>query len=204
MPTGTVARVLALDHVFCFVAAPGPAARRLEAAGWTLDAGQAHRGQGTRNRRLIWPGVFFELLWVEDIEEARANPLRLDLRAAWASTGASPVGIAFRGRLEPAAREAYWPYEALGPRIWIPRAEVPERPLAFVIEADEEVMAMRRRAQASVQPGLLEEVRVGAPAAPVLPPHSGPPVVHVPGPHRLELVAGAELEIAPHLALRAG
>lgn len=195
--------MLALDHVFCFVAAPGRAAARLEAAGWHLDAGQAHRGQGTRNRRLIWPGFFFELLWLEDAEEAAANPLRLDVRAAWATTGASPVGIAFRGRLEPAARAEHWPYDALGPRIWIPRDAPPERPLAFVIEADEEVMALRRRAAGTSQPGDLREVRVGGPTAPALPAYDGPPVVHAPGPHGIELVAGADLEIAPHVWLRA-
>ena len=65
--------------------------------------------------------MFFELLWLEDVEEARANPLRLDVRAAWATTGASPVGIGVRGRLDPLAQQTYWRYDALGPRIWIPR-----------------------------------------------------------------------------------
>jgi hypothetical protein len=81
---------------------PGQAARRLEDDGWVLDAGQAHRGKGTRNRRLAWPEQFFELLWVTDAAEARSNPLRLDRRADWTSTGASPFGLAFRGRLDPA------------------------------------------------------------------------------------------------------
>jgi hypothetical protein len=51
--------VLELDHVFCMVTDPGQAAWRLEDEGWVLDAGQAHRGQGTRNRRLTWPEQFF-------------------------------------------------------------------------------------------------------------------------------------------------
>ena len=56
--------VLELDHVFWMVADPAEAVRRLEDDGWVLDTGQAHGGQGTRNRRLAWREQFFELLWV--------------------------------------------------------------------------------------------------------------------------------------------
>ena len=96
------------------------AVKRLERAGWMLNAGQAHRGQGTRNRRVLWPEQYFELLWVIDAAEARANPLRLDRRADWSATGASPVGLALRGRVESASADEFWLYDALGPRIWIP------------------------------------------------------------------------------------
>ncbi|MEA2255700.1 MAG: hypothetical protein QOG35_1745 [Solirubrobacteraceae bacterium] len=96
---------------------PGDAARRLEDDGWVLDAGQAHGGQGTRNRRLAWRAQFFELLWVTDAAEASANPLRLDRRADPTTTGASPLGLAFRGQVEPARSDEFWPYDALGPRI---------------------------------------------------------------------------------------
>ena len=89
------------------VTEPGRAARRLEDDGWVLDAGQVHHGQGTRNRRLVWRGVFFELLWVTDAAQARANPLRLDRRAAWRVTGASPIGLAFRGQLDTEASSEY-------------------------------------------------------------------------------------------------
>jgi hypothetical protein len=58
----------------------GRAARQLEEAGWLLDAGTVHPGQGTRNRRLAWADCYFELLWVCDIVEARANQLRVPER----------------------------------------------------------------------------------------------------------------------------
>ena len=83
--------MLELDHVFCIVGDPGTAARRLEDDGWALDAGQAHRGQGTRNRRLVWPGLFFELMWVTDMGEARSNPLRLDRRVDTDYDGCQPT-----------------------------------------------------------------------------------------------------------------
>ncbi len=139
--------MLELDHVFCLVADPDRAAQRLEDDGWVLDAGQAHRGQGTRNRRLVWPERFFELVWVTDVDEARANPLRLDRRADWPTTGASPVGLAFRGRITAAGRDEYWVYDALGPRIWIHRdnERFPERPLVFVLELTVDEMEHRRR-----------------------------------------------------------
>jgi hypothetical protein len=201
-----VSAVLVLDHVFRFVADPAAAARVLEDDGWVLDGGQRHAGQGTRNRRLRWPERFFELLWIQDEAEARANALRLDRRAAWATTGASPVGIAFRGRPSDAELGAFWPYDALGFRIWIHRdnEDRPERPLVFALELDrvpgpEAAFAQRR-------PGTLREVRVSGPSAPALPAFAGPPVVHEPGPHRLELVvdpAGAVLEVEPGLGIQA-
>jgi hypothetical protein len=189
--------VLELDHVFCMVSHPGPAARRLEDDGWVLDAGQAHRGQGTRNRRLVWSEQFFELLWVTDAAEARANPLRLDRRGDWAATGASPFGVAFRGQLDAAHTDEFWLYEALGPRIWVHRdnERVPERPLVFVLEAAHEQLEQRRPRPGSVahrRPGELREVRVRGPSAPFLPPFTGPSIVYLQGPHLLELVAGGE------------
>ncbi|MBV9193631.1 MAG: VOC family protein [Solirubrobacterales bacterium] len=192
--------MLELDHVFCVVADPGLAARRLEDDGWVLDAGQAHRGQGTRNRRLVWPGQFFELVWVTDVDEARSNPLRLDRRADWATTGASPFGLGFRGRISPAESDEFWLYDALGPRIWIHRDNdrFPERPLVFVLELSGEEMRQRRRrggisaALADRQPGELREIRVHGPSAPSLPPFAGPSVSHVFGPHLLKLVIGDE------------
>ena len=190
--------VLELDHVFCMVTDPGQAARRLEDDGWVLDAGQAHPGQGTRNRRLRWPEQFFELLWVTDSAEARSNPLRLDRRADWTATGASPFGLALRGQLDPAHSDEFWLYDALGPRIWIHRdnERIPERPLVFVLEAAEEEMEQRRsrvrmsEPAAHRRPGELREVRVRGPSAPFLPPFAGPSIVYVKGPHLLELVVG--------------
>ena len=197
--------MLELDHFFCMVSDPDRAARRLEDDGWWLDAGQSHRGQGTRNRRLAWPEQFFELLWVTDVAEARANPLRLDRRADWATTGASPVGLAFRGMIEPAQADEFWLYDALGLRIWIHRdnERFPERPLVFVLEAAEDEMEERRpmawmpQAVAQPRPGELREVRVRCPSPPSLPPFSGPPVVYAQGPHLLELVVGEEGSARP-------
>jgi hypothetical protein len=201
--------VLVLDHIFFIVGDPRDAARRLEDDGWVLDAGQAHAGQGTRNRRLIWAGRYFELLWVTDMAEARANPLRLDRRAGSATTNASPVGLAFRGQVDPADRDTFWLYDALGPRIWIHRdnERAPERPLVFVLEADDEAMRGRARSAGAAhhRPGELREVRVRAPSPPSLPPFEGPPISHAEGPHRLELVVGntdATLAVSDGLFLR--
>jgi hypothetical protein len=203
--------VLELDHVFCMTTDPGRAARRLEHDGWVLDAGQAHPGQGTRNRRLVWPEQFFELLWVTDAAEARANPLRLDRRADWTTTGASPIGLAFRGQLDPADNAEFWLYDALGPRIFIHRGNerAPERPLVLVLETDDEGVERRRQRLSPVnphrRPGALREIRVHGPSPPCLPPYAGPPIAHVPGSHRLELVIvpdGSPRHIADTLTIR--
>jgi hypothetical protein len=188
--------VLELDHVFCMVTNPDQTARRLEDEGWVLDAGQYHRGQGTRNRRLVWREQFFELVWVTDADEARTNPLRLDRRARWTATAASPFGLGFRGQLESAVRDEYWLYDALGLPIWIHRdnEQFPERPLVFVLEANQEQIEQRRQrmsmstANRSHRLPVLREVRLRGPSAPSLPPAAGPPIVYAAGPHMLELV----------------
>jgi len=197
--------VLELDHVFCMVSDPVRAARRLEDDGWVLDSGQEHRGQGTRNRRLAWREQFFELLWVTDPAEARANQLRLDRRADWKTTGASPIGLAFRGQLDRDHSDDFWLYDALGPRIWVhcDNERFPQRPLVFALEADEQQMEQRRRRMttselvAQRKPGPLCEVHVRGPAAPSLPRAAGPPIVYLRGSHLLELIVDRERAARP-------
>jgi hypothetical protein len=169
--------VLELDHVFCIVTDPGQAAQRLEDDGWALDGGQAHSGQGTQNRRLVWPEQFFELLWIADAARARTNALRLDRRADWNATGAS--------------------------RIHRDNDRSPERPLVFVLETTAEQMRQRRlrgprsEGVAHRRPGELREVRVRGPSAPSLPAFAGPPIVYLEGPHLLELVVDGEGSARP-------
>lgn len=188
---------LELDHVFCMVGDLDGVARRVESAGWTLDSGSVHSGQGTHNRRLVWPARYFELLAITDDREARANRMRMDRRADWASSGASPFGFGLRGELAGADRGDYWLYEDLGIRIWVHRdnEESPDRPLVFVLEMDEPHLVQRRARLRGIdrtgQPrGSLEaiHVRAGAPAR--LPPCAGPPVTQARGAPHLELVAG--------------
>jgi glyoxalase-like protein len=193
--------MLELDHVLCMVPPEDDWADRLQKAGRWLDAGTAHPGQGTRNRRLIWAEQYLELAWIENPAEARDNPLRLDLRAAWRSTGASPFGVGLRGRPSPAQQPAFWLYSDLGFPIWIHRdnEDRPERPLMFVLD----LPAHRGTDQVRPSERLLRVDHHG-PAPAGLPAYSGPPWAHRPGPHRLELVVdgGAPLDVTDHLAVR--
>jgi hypothetical protein len=72
--------------------------------------------------------------------------------------------------------------------------------LLLVLEAGEEEMRQRMTrcsgATAPRRPGELREIRIGA-FAPWLPSFEGPPVVHVEGPHLLELVVGDEAVAHP-------
>jgi hypothetical protein len=191
----------------------GEASRRLERDGWVLDAGTVHDGQGTRNRRLAWPEHHLELLCVVDHVEARSSPLRLDRRAEWASTGASPFGFGLRGILPDGDRDDYWLYEESGTRIWMHRdnERAPSRPLVFVLEMPHTEMEQRR--PRSGDPALLRhrhiatlgEVRVTGPSPASLPPYAGPPTTHTCGPHHLELVVephGSAQTITPILTVR--
>ena len=188
---------LELDHVFCMVGNLDEVASRVENAGWMLDSGSVHSGQGTRNRRLVWPEGYLELVGITDRREARANRMRMDRRADWASTGASPFGFGLRGELAAADRGDYWLYQELGIRIWVHRdnEQAPERPLVFVLEMDEAHLVQRRarlrganrRRQLSSS---LEAIYVQADAPARLPICAGPPVTQSRGAPQLELVAG--------------
>jgi len=188
-----------LDHVFCMVNPDDDWAARLAAAGWRLDAGMTHAGQGSRNRRLRWPGCYLELLWVHDHVEARQNQLRLDRRADWERTGASPFGIGLRGRLSEAERVDYRRYDGLPMPVWVHRdnEDAPERPFVFVLELD------AHRPPTVGNPGTLQALRHTGPAPARLPGYRGAELSHAPGPHRLEVVldAGSPLDVTAELAL---
>ncbi|MBV9804885.1 MAG: VOC family protein [Solirubrobacterales bacterium] len=189
--------MLELDHVFCVINELDQTADRLKRRGWLLDEGTVHTGQGTRNRRLLWPEQYLELLEVADYAEARANPLRFDLRAEWRSTGASPFGLVFRGQLPDEHRKDFVPYTDLGPLLWVHRDNLrgAARPQVFVLDTTKEDLEQRRprsrRPNRLAQPrSPLHEVRVCGPERARLPPHTGPSVMQSSGSHHLELVAG--------------
>jgi len=189
---------LQLDHVLCMVDPEDDWEQRLEAGRWTLDAGTSHPGQGTRNRRLVWAQQYLELVWIEDRADARTNPLRLDRRADWARTGASPFGFGLRGQPRPEQRAAFWLYTDLGFRIWVHRDNEhrPDRPLVFVLD-------LPPRSVTGHAESLLRIDQHG-PAPADVPAYAGPRVLHRPGPHRLELFvdAGHPVDVAGHLAIR--
>jgi len=188
--------VLELDHLFCMVAADDIWADRLRAAGWPLDEGSAHEGQGTRNRRMLLSEQFLELVWVDDRAAAEANPLGLGRRADWANTGASPFGFGFRGHLEEARRDDYWLYDGLGFPIWIHHTNEtdPHRPLVFVLELTERDLETRRhhrnRAPARGPYRQLTAVRHAGPAPAAVPPFNGPPIKFTNGPHHVNMITG--------------
>jgi len=138
--------MLELDHVLSFVEPGGDWAERLERAGWTLDAGTTHPGQGTRNRRCRWGAGYLELVWVHDLAEASAHRLRLDRRARWHQSGASPFGFVFRGRFpEPIASECwtYAPDPAFRFSVHRHCEERPEQPLLVCMQLDDDACHAR-------------------------------------------------------------
>jgi len=188
--------MLELDHVLCMADPHGDWADRLESAGWPLDAGTAHSGQGTHNRRMILREQFLELLWVENDEEARRNPLRLDRRADWRRTGASPFGFGLRGRLPEPLRRDYWLLEGLPMPVWVHRdnEEAPHRPLIFVLDVTPTSSAGLRGRDRAGRPAVpastagLVAVRHTGPAPARLLDFSGPTVGPGSGEHRLQLI----------------
>ena len=187
---------LELDHVFCMVGNLDEVASRVEDADWMLDSGSVHSGQGTRNRRLVWPERYLELVGITDRREASANRMRMDRRADWTSTGASPFGFGLRGELAAADRSDYWLYDDLGIRIWVHRdnEQAPERPLVFVLEMNKAHLVERRaRLRGADRGGLrgsLDAIHVQADAPARLPICAGPPVAQSRGAPQLERVAG--------------
>lgn len=150
-----------------------------------------------------FPERYLELVWLSSRADAEANPLRLDRRADWRTTGACPFGIGLRGELTD--RDAFWPYQlpdAPGVTIWIHRLDEAQ-PLVFVFEAGPEQVQRLRARITAMNPGAIRELRMQLPvAAPAVLDRVTPRLVSRPGPPRMELVVGgAPLEITPELAL---
>ncbi len=83
--------MIELDHLIVFLPAPPD----VDPAGLVVDEGVRHVGQGTRNRRIVFPDSYVELLWVDAPDEARASGLRFEERCRG---GACPFGVLVRGR----------------------------------------------------------------------------------------------------------
>lgn len=136
---------LEIDHIFWFVEPDADWVAPVSDAGWALDEGVEHVGQGTRNRRLWLPEHYLEFIWLSSRTDAANNPLRLDRRADWRTTGACPFGIGLRGQLDEGLRSEFWAYHppyARGACIWIHRSNEmePAAPLVFVMEAPAEAI----------------------------------------------------------------
>jgi hypothetical protein len=229
MPEST----LEVDHVFCFVRAEDDNGvgsfhadeiswrARLAAGGFVLDAGIRHDGQGTQNQRQAFAGQYLELLWLYSHDEAAQNALRLDRRADWRTTGASPFGIGLRGRVPTELAGEFWLYRpAYAPdaRIWIHESNenAPECPFVFVMEADPRAFAAFKARIAGFDPDRtraldLVSVAIAGPGAP--PPWLGslsPPVWRAEGASfnmTLELEGSDgpfDLQVTPQLRLRGG
>jgi hypothetical protein len=88
-----------LDHVICCCDVGAPEADALAAAGLREGSSNTHPGQGTANRRFFLANAYIELLWVDDLAQARSEPAyRTRLWERWLRRrdGACPFGIALR------------------------------------------------------------------------------------------------------------
>ena len=191
-----------LDHVSCMVTPDDDWAARLAAAGWRLDAGMTHAGQGTRNRRLRWADCYLELLWVHDTRRGPAQRAAPRPARRVGRTGASPFGIGLRGKLSDAERVDYRLYDGLPMPVWVHRdnEDAPERPFVFVLDLDE------HRPPTVANPGAPQVLRHTGPAPARLPAYRGPRIEHASGAHRLELVLddGSPLAVTPSSPLSRG
>jgi hypothetical protein len=109
---------LELDHVIVCCDGGAPEAAELAAAGLVEGSSNVHLGQGTANRRFFFRNAYLELLWVDDLPQARREPARRTrLWERWLrrKQGACPFGIVLRP-VDPAADGAppfpTWAYHA--------------------------------------------------------------------------------------------
>jgi hypothetical protein len=99
-----------LDHVIVCVAGSETAAPLFP--GFVLEPGTRHVGQGTRNRRVVFPHSYVELLWVDDpVAERRSG---LGFAARCRPGAACPFGVVLRGTVGEPDRARYVPYQVPG------------------------------------------------------------------------------------------
>jgi hypothetical protein len=105
-----------VDHIFICTECNAPAAELLKSFGLTEGSSNKHPGQGTANRRFFFKNFFIELLWLENVEEAKSEvttPTRLYDRLTSKSTDISPFGICFRPKnsLDKTVKFPSWSYK---------------------------------------------------------------------------------------------
>lgn len=130
-----------LDHLFCFCDPElHQETENATSAGFILHPGNRHSGQGTANRAIIFKENYLEFIFMDFPGDAKINPLRLDKRADWRNTGASPFGICLRGTISEKESANFWVYH---PPYWPDgvifihksNEDEPEQPFIFVISS---------------------------------------------------------------------
>lgn len=87
------------DHLLLCTDIGAYAADHLISFGLVEGTSNTHPGQGTANRRFFFHNAMLELLWVQDAEEAKSEPIRpTRLWERWTNRkdGACPFGICLR------------------------------------------------------------------------------------------------------------
>ena len=133
-----------LDHVIAFVADPDAAASAWF-PGLTVEPGQRHVGQGTRNRRVVFPRNYVELLGVDDPDALRRTGLGFGPRCA-GEAGACPFGVVLRGPVgAPDRRFVRYDVPGGGPTLLLLRdgLERPEVPFVAVSDTAADALSTR-------------------------------------------------------------
>ena len=123
-----------LDHVIVFVA--GPEAAPSLFPGFALEPGIRHTGQGTRNRRVLFPGSYVELLWTDDPDARQRSGLGGVSR--FPPGAPCPFGVVLRGTVGEPDRPRFVSYQvpAGGPALLLLDATLrdPSQPFVAVRE----------------------------------------------------------------------
>jgi glyoxalase-like protein len=104
-----------LDHIIVWTSVGAPEAEILSEWGLTEGTSNIHSGQGTANRRFFFHNAYLELLWVDDVQEAKSKdvlPTRLLERWSGRDQGTCPYGLCFRpgGRIASMPPFSSWEY----------------------------------------------------------------------------------------------
>jgi len=93
---------LEIDHFFVAVSGPESGSAELDAAGFQAGPSNAHPGQGTASRGILFENAYLEMIWLTDRAEADSPQIkrtRLGVRADPPS-GSCPFGIGLRRKGE--------------------------------------------------------------------------------------------------------
>jgi len=127
--------MLELDHVICCVPDQGA----FDPTGFTLEPGQVHAGQGTRNVRVMFDRNYLEVLWIDDAEALARSGLDFAARCVRPAR-AVPFGCVLRGAIPAELRARFVPYPLPGaPGVVLMRLadQSAEAPFVAVFEVDE-------------------------------------------------------------------